>query len=579
MKSELNLTEKQKEIADYNGSAFITACPGAGKTHTIVGRVRNLLNSKESRRGIALLSFSNATVDVFKERIVEEGLLSNPVFPNFIGTFDSFLWQFLITPFGIPEFEGQPRLWEDKGKHEFAPRPGIRTLKLELFDRKTGKVDNSKLRRLGFKLNIKDYELQSIEKRKYFVSKGMLDHVEIREKALDNLERKIKEGLLPLALSARFREIIVDETQDCNPEDLTIIKHFLDFGINVKLVCDLNQGIYGFRGSDVSQLSDFSKKHFNKDQIFHLNSNFRSTKNIVQGTSIFKQYRLGESDIAVGPNKDEKTPIYILPYSGRKVPESIGVRFSELTDKFGFVSVKAPIISPKWSDSFKALGMISEKDVSNELSVQLARAVSDFFQQEKIENRKKILMNVHKIVLTLGFKLKKDGKEISYEEYIRDNEINDIDWRPRILAFVNQIKFSKKQFKNAKEWLEHTRKILRSFVLSEGSKFNGGRFRKHDDLDLFLIDNSEKNHPAKTIHNVKGQEFSAVCVVIIPTGVKELFSILNSIKKQDSEELRKIYVGTTRAKKLLAIAVPNAYDEELKKLLTRQGACAKIVSE
>ena len=200
MKSESNLTDLQKKVAEHKGSAFITACPGAGKTHTIVGRVRNFLNCEESRRGIALLSFSNATVDVFKERIIDEGLLSHPIFPNFIGTFESFLWQFLITPFGIPEFEGQPKLWEDKGRYEFAPRPSIRKLKLELFDRKTGKVDNSELRRLRFTGNIKNYEIESINTRKYFISKGMLDYVEVRERALDNLERKIKEGL---ALSRR----------------------------------------------------------------------------------------------------------------------------------------------------------------------------------------------------------------------------------------------------------------------------------------------------------------------------------------------------------------------------------------
>lgn len=55
-------TDEQRRIIEHAGSAFIAACPGAGKTRVIVERARRLLGNRPAGRGIAFLSFTTAAV-------------------------------------------------------------------------------------------------------------------------------------------------------------------------------------------------------------------------------------------------------------------------------------------------------------------------------------------------------------------------------------------------------------------------------------------------------------------------------------------------------------------------------------
>ena len=59
---EFKPTEEQKKIIEHAGSAFISACPGAGKTCVMVERARVLLKTAMTGQGVAFLSFTNAAV-------------------------------------------------------------------------------------------------------------------------------------------------------------------------------------------------------------------------------------------------------------------------------------------------------------------------------------------------------------------------------------------------------------------------------------------------------------------------------------------------------------------------------------
>ena len=81
-------TDQQKTVIIHDRSAFVTACPGAGKTRTMVERARHLADRTDDKRGVAFLSFTNAAVDELQGRLRLFGLLPSPLFPSFIGTFD-----------------------------------------------------------------------------------------------------------------------------------------------------------------------------------------------------------------------------------------------------------------------------------------------------------------------------------------------------------------------------------------------------------------------------------------------------------------------------------------------------------
>ena len=85
MSSHAGPTDAQQALITTSGSLFVEACPGAGKTWAIVERFSARAH-QEKRKGIALLSFTNAAVDEVRARCADDpGLLGAP---HFVGTFD-----------------------------------------------------------------------------------------------------------------------------------------------------------------------------------------------------------------------------------------------------------------------------------------------------------------------------------------------------------------------------------------------------------------------------------------------------------------------------------------------------------
>ena len=134
-------TDQQAIVIAHGGSAFVEACPGAGKTRAIVERARRMMSGRASGRGIAFLSFTIAAVSELEDRLRRDGLIDTPAFPHFIGTFDSFLWQLLIAPFGIDGCAEQPRLIPDRDSRDIQPFAGGAGSKARLLRSDDGRAD------------------------------------------------------------------------------------------------------------------------------------------------------------------------------------------------------------------------------------------------------------------------------------------------------------------------------------------------------------------------------------------------------------------------------------------------------
>src|SRR3954447_9040351 len=81
-------SDAQRALVETPGSLFVEACPGAGKTRAIVGRFLRGVQA-QPRKGVALVSFTNAAVDEARVRSMQAGAVIEA--PHFIGTFDSFI--------------------------------------------------------------------------------------------------------------------------------------------------------------------------------------------------------------------------------------------------------------------------------------------------------------------------------------------------------------------------------------------------------------------------------------------------------------------------------------------------------
>lgn len=327
-------TLEQDRVIHHVGSAFIMACPGAGKTRVMIERVRYLLKSNRDDRGFAFLSFTRAAIAELENRLRQEALLGSPVFPHFIGTFDSFIWQFLVAPFKIPGTEAAPRLIPDKRRRVVQPYDKAQPLELWCFDRTSGKIVAASAVRCGFKVSekkqgqIKSYETSAQKMLARFRECGQLDFDDARDLAVARLDNRDFAVRFATLLAARFGEIIVDEAQDCNLADLEIVKWLRDAGIPTKVVCDPHQSIYEFRGGITDQLFTFADT-FDENDRLSMSGNFRSTDNICKAIVMLRAKESREIiDEPLGKYRNERTNICILSYAGRSVPGNISEEHS-----------------------------------------------------------------------------------------------------------------------------------------------------------------------------------------------------------------------------------------------------------
>ena len=93
-----DLTAEQEAFASHAGGTFVHACPGAGKTRTIIARLAKIAATLPPRRGVAVLSFTNSAVDEFRERCRAAGLDPLLKYPSFMGTLDAFVRHFVVLP-------------------------------------------------------------------------------------------------------------------------------------------------------------------------------------------------------------------------------------------------------------------------------------------------------------------------------------------------------------------------------------------------------------------------------------------------------------------------------------------------
>ncbi len=567
-------TKEQEAIIGHEGHAFVRACPGAGKTRTLVERARHLLSKSTDLRGVAFLSFTNAAVEELEARLRSFGVLPTPLFPSFIGTFDRFLWQFFIAPFGVDGCDRPPKLVPDKSEWEVKPFDAARPLRLKHFNRATGTFLPDQAAETGFapKNGHAAWETAARTMIARARATGHLDFEDVRDCVTTRLADKAFSARLGAALSGRFREIVVDEAQDCNPADLEIIEWLRASGIKVKVVCDPNQAIYAFRGGLTDELLKFARSFEGKDQL-PMSGNFRSSPAIC---TIISQLRppatRGAPDKAVGNYKDDATPVYILSYGGTSVPASIGVRFQALAATLGIAPAQAPVLAATWASAGNAVGR-AVPDAGNDKTLLLAEAVMGFHFAFEAGNRREALTRLHRVVLQVRGVITNAS---DYTTHVTATGSDDGRWRPDIIAVGQALKVSRGE--KAEDWLKRARIILGRDLV--GTSTIGQRLRSNGKLATVLAEVSPTALPAKAIHSVKGLEFPAVCVVLTARTAGGILDVLNGteVDAKAVEEARKIYVAASRAERLLAIATPKNRATALKAILDVGGHAVEVVA-
>ena len=570
-------TEEQGTVICHEGSAFVTACPGAGKTRTMTERARRLFQNMPIGRGVAFLSFTHSAVFELGTRLRRQKLLPTPSFPSFLGTFDSFVWEFLVAPFGIKCSDKAPRLIPDIGTLMVRPFARARPLPLSCFCPHTGALLEHEAKRQGFDVTehasqVQAYTTAALNLRTRFRRRGQLGFEDARFVATQRIADHALSARISVALSRRFVEIIVDEAQDCNPQDLTIIGWLRDSNIRVKVVCDPNQSIYAFRGGVTDHIEAF-RTTFPTEERICMTGNFRSSPNICKAISQLRPAASrGNPDEALGRFRDSSASVRILSYGGSKVQALIGTAFCCLLGEANIDVSSSPIVAATKASAAAAAGQ-PRPTRSEERSIRLAEAVTEFHFAAGFDDMKSALEHCHRVLLEIEGKL----EGVSYQQYLADDGTEPSDWRSRVVSILRALRFDPAKYSDARSWHEAAKNLLDNEISIKDGQSISQRLRWNQALPGALAVVPVDTPMPRTIHSVKGREYPAVCVVTTSATLSSILDFLETGEPSDgAEDSRKLYVAASRAERLLVIAAPRSQSERLQIHLRGRGSVVTI---
>jgi superfamily I DNA/RNA helicase len=571
----INYTPEQiKFIIEPSGNIYLKACPGAGKTNAIVRRfikIATELSNDYGRRCIAALSFTNVAVDEISTRCKKENVPYLIEYPNYVGTFDGFIIRYIFRQLICKPIKRPLTIlesWDSIDAQVYDGKGGV--IPLSRFDFSGEKVKcNHKsdyLSRKAFEKNPDKWIKLAIEKRKYYFNNYIVSTSDVRNIICNPSVKNIHN--IYSNMSLRFSEIIVDEIQDCNWQDLLILKNLRDYGVNVVMVGDLDQSIYAFRDVNIDEINKFVSTH----KTFNLTNNFRSSQNICNLSSSLKQDLT--IDTAQAEYKDENLPVYILPYKG-KPTKIIGDRYFKIVNEKGLLNKKSKVISYQEKTSHQALGIKKNEPGTTALEA-LGNAINIFRDSSSSSKAK-----LHSLKIIEKYLLKLLGQEIihlSSEAYCEQLNI-EYRWLRRCALYVlESFPTAPNKKCDSDSWIVEIKKKFGQLPMPSNNSLqwiaSGKIFKKQK--SWIIKDTGVDISCSSTIHGVKGEEFESVLVIMDENKSDTIFANWNNTNITESE--RVIYVAITRAKRLLCIAIPDKHLTTMKSILDKHKVIYEIIT-
>lgn len=535
-----------------------------------------------------MLSFTNSAVEKFIEDCGKADIARFLRFPHFVGTFDAFVRHFIVLPPGIAASASRPIIidsWDTLGVNvRLTGSKAFRGegLSLDKFDAETGVVELAGIGHLALHKHVTQYQedYQNVAERMrnaLYRKHGLISTADARIEARRHLQDFNWSQALGKAIKARFHEVIVDEAQDCNPLDLDILVWLRSHGIRVTVVCDPDQAIYAFRHGSATDLLKFGETYKVGDRLC-LTGNFRSSKPICALAATLRNRR--EPDSALGSTAGITHPVIVAAYSG-KITGNIGQLFIERieTANVGLSSKDGIVLAHKLDDAQRAAGNPILSDVCGTSQIEtVARIVGEFWSPSATKRtRESALQTMERLLLILlrHWNEKEDRYPV---RVIERAKLNRRELRRQALDVLMQLpKTCNDTDQERCDWVDSVRNQMSrlQLILPQGQTL-GKVFRRPptkkwaEHLRAPVI----KSLSCSTVHEAKGREYEAVCVVLKPdhAPLNRTSKVFEAWKERtDSEAKRVIYVGVTRARTLAFLAVPSSFTDRCCTILDHGG--------
>ncbi len=576
----MELTREQECFSDFEEEVFLEACPGAGKTRSIIARLKRIGRNLPPRRGVAILSFTNSAVDEFRERCRRAGADKYQRHPNFIGTLDSFVRRFIVLPTWPSDQAEHPVVlnsWSDLdveirlvGADAF--RGG--GVSLDRFDPLTGEIDPEAIGHTGLQSHVRQhkstYERLAQSRRSALIRSGYMSSEDARRWANSAIQDETVGVALGRALASRFQEVVVDEGQDCNPLDLALLEWLRGLGIRMTFVCDPNQAIYEFRSGDLASIRRFQDS-YPLDSRMLLTGNFRSSQAICGLAATLRSD--GRLDQPRGDSSNAPYPVVILAYQGVQLNSIIGQSFIEEMNQVDIpIHCGMLLAHSRTAASQAATGLAAGDEGGNSRIASLARSVAGYWGERATpRSREAILQSIERLLLDFTGK-RQVGEHTS--RVVARHRMNRRLLRRQALALLLGLpRQCGESDEDAQAWVDIAKESLARLSLEPSEGVSIGAFLRRPPKNVWtrLLHGQDVPYIHHgTIHESKGHEFDAVCVVLPPDrapGNRTSTLLGEWERRTDSEAKRVVYVGVTRARYLGSLAVPVAHVDKIVAIL------------
>lgn len=289
-----SLNEAQKSaVMHTTGPVMIIAGAGSGKTRVLTYRIAHLIRQEIPAFNILSLTFTNKAAKEMKERVMQ--ICGHDARNLWMGTFHSVFAKILRIEADRLNYPSSFTIY-DADDSKSLLKSIIKEMNLDDKNYKPNimysRISNAKNNLLtpeAYKQadDLMSYDYKSGRPKFIEVYKEYRDRC-FRAGAMDfddillNTDRLLRQHPdVLLKYQHKFQYIMVDEYQDTNICQYSIVKRLAAAHENICVVGDDAQSIYSFRGATIQNILNF-QRDYSDAAIFKLEQNYRSTKVIVE---------------------------------------------------------------------------------------------------------------------------------------------------------------------------------------------------------------------------------------------------------------------------------------------------------
>ena len=599
------LNDKQYEaVTCTEGPNLVIAGAGSGKTKVLTHKIAYLIGEKGVKPwNILAITFTNKAANEMKERV--KNLVGPDADDIWMGTFHSICVRILRKTIDRLGFDSSFIIFDTSDQ---------KTMVKKIIKEKN--LDDKMFSDKSVLYEISNAKNEMLTPEKYAVrANGDFRKGKIAE-VYSEYQKRLKENnaidfddiinfTIEILLdnpdifeyySDKFKYVLVDEYQDTNKAQFTLVTLFAGKYGNITVVGDNDQGIYSFRGADISNILNF-EKDFPGTRIIKLEQNYRCTQSVLNAAneviknnetkyekklwtsnekgSLPKVYRAeneyDEANYIVGEiNSLRRTEyykysdfaiLYRMNSQSRSIEDILrrenipykiigGLKFyerKEIKDIIAYLrlihntsdnlSLTRIINEPKRGVGKTSLDNVESLANANNISMYEVIKRADEFGLNRVFGNTRDFISVIEELRNL-----KENKSIS--ELIKDTLTKT--GYTKALEEENTIE-AENRIENLDEFLTVAIEFEEQSADNSLAEFLEG-ITLSSDLDG--MEETDESVTLMTLHSAKGLEFPAVFLVGMEEGIFPGYKSIGEPQELE-EERRLCYVGITRAKEKL----------------------------